>query len=78
MAGHKKRPKKQSLIVEVPPLDPSRRYDIPEAVEYLRISRALAYTRIKQGHLKTVKDGGRVFINGAEIQRYLSQPSIAA
>jgi hypothetical protein len=78
MAGHKKRPKQQSRIVEIPPLDPGRRYDVPESLEYLRISRALVYIRIKDGLLKTVRDGGRVFITGAEIQRYLSQPSVAA
>jgi excisionase family DNA binding protein len=78
MGSPKKPPAKKSRIVQVPPLDLNRRYTVPEAsIEYLRISRALAYIRIKDGHLKTVRDGGKVFITGAEIQRYLSQSSVA-
>ena len=49
-----------------------RRNTITEAVEILKISRALIYVRIKAGQLRVTKDGARTFISGAELERYLA------
>lgn len=46
------------------------RLDIEEAADALRISRALLYRRIKDGELRSHKDGGRTYIALAELRRY--------
>jgi len=51
------------------PLDERQRYSINEGVNYLRISRARLYEKIKDGEIKTIKDGRRRYITGAEIVR---------
>lgn len=53
----------------LPPIDPNQRYQIDEAVQYLRQSRAKTYTDINAGLLKTIKDGKRTYIPGSELIR---------
>ena len=56
----------------LPPLDPRQRYSIPEAIAYLRTSRQTLYERIAAGNLKTICDGRRRYVPGAEIARLSS------
>jgi excisionase family DNA binding protein len=51
------------------------RYRIEEALELLGLARSTCYGAIKDGRLKTVKDGRRTFVNAAEIDRYVNDPS---
>ncbi len=51
---------------------PHVRFDITEAARILRISRASLYQRIRNGEIKTQKDGRRSYITTVEIQRYVS------
>lgn len=51
------------------PLDLLQRYTIPETCEYLRCSRARVYTLIRDGSLKTIKDGRRRYVTGSEIAK---------
>jgi excisionase family DNA binding protein len=44
---------------------------IPQACAVTGLSRATLYARIKSGQLRVVKDGGRTFITGSELERYL-------
>lgn len=60
------------------PIDPTARYTIPEALEHLKFSRALLFQRVAKGLLRTQQDGGRTFITGAELHRYITQPTIEA
>ena len=48
------------------------RNTIPEVGAIVKLSRATIYDRIKRGLLHVVKDGGRVFVTGEELERYLS------
>lgn len=51
---------------------PALRFEIVEAAQILRISRALLYQRITNGAIKVCKDGRRVFITAAELNRYVA------
>lgn len=52
---------------------PPLRYEISEAARLLRISRATLYERIREGLIRTQKDGHRSFITAAELQRYVTE-----
>jgi excisionase family DNA binding protein len=49
------------------PLDLNQRYTIPEAALYLRVSRAYLYRLIRAKQVRTIADGRRTFVPGAEI-----------
>lgn len=51
---------------------PALRFEITEAAQILRISRALLYQRITNGAIKAQKDGTRSFITAAELSRYVA------
>jgi hypothetical protein len=59
----------------VPALDLLQRYSIPEANALLRQSNAKTWTQIKTGELRTIRDGGRVYIPGSEIVRRSTLPA---
>jgi excisionase family DNA binding protein len=48
------------------------RFDITEAARILRLSRATLYERVREGKIKTQKDGRRSFITVTELQRYIA------
>jgi excisionase family DNA binding protein len=50
---------------------PALRFDIAEATQILRMSRAQLYNRIHEGSLKAQKDGVRTYITRAELERYV-------
>jgi hypothetical protein len=50
---------------------PALRFEITEAAQILRCSRALLYERIKAGAIRTQKDGFRTYISAIELQRYV-------
>ena len=50
---------------------PSLRFEIQEAAQILRVSRAQLYNRIHDGTLKPQKDGARTYITRAELVRYV-------
>lgn len=54
------------------------RLTIKEAMALLKLSKTTIYERIKTGALHTVRDGGRVFVTGAELQRYLDASAAAS
>jgi len=62
-----------TTIVEkpAPPVLLQLRYDIREAAEILRMSRAQLYIRINDGAIKAQKDGARTYITRAELERYV-------
>ena len=49
----------------------SLRFEVSEAAEILRMSRAQLYNRIQDGSLKPQKDGARTYITRAELERYV-------
>lgn len=49
--------------------DERLRYTIPEASLLLRQSRAKTYIDIRNGNLRVIRDGKRVYIPGSEIVR---------
>jgi excisionase family DNA binding protein len=51
------------------PLDTAQRYSVEEASSYLRTSRQSVFKKIAAGELRTIKDGRRTYIPGAEIAR---------
>jgi hypothetical protein len=51
---------------------PCHLYEIPEAAQILRMSRAALYLRISSGAIKAQKDGARTYITRAELERYVS------
>lgn len=61
---------------KLPPLDPLRRYSVPEALDYLGISRGWFYQRVANGEIPVIRDGKRAFVSGATIVAH-SQPASA-
>lgn len=53
----------------LPPLDPGQRYTPEEAAVYLRMSRKRVFDDIREGRLKSLKEGKRRYIPGTEIAR---------
>jgi len=56
--------------MEAPAL-PSLRFEVTEAAQILRMSRAQLYNRIHDGSLKPQKDGARTYITRPELERYV-------
>jgi hypothetical protein len=47
------------------------RFEIPEAAQILRMSRAQLYNRIQSGTIRPQKDGARTYITRVELERYV-------
>lgn len=62
-------------VTRLPPLDLNQRYTVPEAAEYLRVCVATVNIYIAENTLRTIKDGGRRFVPGAEIARKSAVPA---
>jgi hypothetical protein len=52
---------------------PALRFDIAEAAQILRMSRAQLYNRICEGTIRPQKDGARTYITRAELERYVDR-----
>ena len=50
---------------------PALRFEVHEAAQILRMSRAQLYNRIHDGTLKPQKDGARTYITRTELVRYV-------
>lgn len=61
---HTGAPAPQSLL-------PALRFEVFEAAQILRMSRAQLYNRIHDGVLKHQKDGARTYITRVELERYV-------
>jgi len=65
------------MAARVRPLEPPQtplpnlRFEIVEAAQILRMSRAQLYIRIQEGCIKVQKDGARSYITHAELERYV-------
>jgi hypothetical protein len=53
----------------LPPLEPHRRYTIPDASALLSQSRAKTFADLRDGKLASIRDGRRRYIPGTEIIR---------
>jgi excisionase family DNA binding protein len=53
------------------PVLPSLRFEVVEAAQILRMSRAQLYIRIHEGSIRPQKDGARTYITRAELERYV-------
>jgi excisionase family DNA binding protein len=51
---------------------PQLRFEISEVAHILRLSRATLYERIRDGQIKTQKDGRRSFVTATELHRYVA------
>lgn len=54
---------------------PQLRFEISEAAQILRLSRATLYERIRCGAIKMQKDGRRSFVAAEELHRYVVSKS---
>ena len=50
---------------------PALRFEILEAAQILRMSRAQLYNRIHEGTINPQKDGSRTYITRVELERYI-------
>jgi excisionase family DNA binding protein len=50
---------------------PALRFEISEAAQILRMSRAQLYNRIHDGTIRPQKDGARTYITRVELERYV-------
>jgi excisionase family DNA binding protein len=67
-----------SVKVEIPALPPlaaDRRLSVNQALLYLNTSRATFYAMVKNGRIKTIKEGKRTLIPASEITRLCAVPS---
>jgi hypothetical protein len=62
-----------------PLIDPllALRFDIAEAAQILRMSRAQLYNRIFEGMIKPQKDGARTYITRVELERYVDSCALS-
>lgn len=51
---------------------PALRFEVIEAAQILRMSRAQLYNRIHDGSIHPQKDGARTYISWAELERYVA------
>jgi hypothetical protein len=51
---------------------PALRFEILEAAQILRMSRAQLYNRIHDGAIRPQKDGARTYITRVELERYVN------
>jgi hypothetical protein len=47
-------------------------YKVADAVSVLRMSRAFIYRQIREGRLRTVKEGGATFITAGALAEYVA------
>jgi excisionase family DNA binding protein len=59
----------QKQSSQLAPLDSAQRYEISEAMAYLRTSRATIYQLIAMGTLRVIRQGKRTYVPGSEIAR---------
>jgi excisionase family DNA binding protein len=64
-------PGRQPPVETVVSALPFLRFEVSEAAQILRMSRAQIYNRINEGSLKPQKDGARTYITRAELERYV-------
>jgi hypothetical protein len=55
---------------------PALRFDVLEAAQILRMSRAQLYNRMRDGMIKGHKDGARTYITRTELERYVRECDI--
>lgn len=67
VAGSNNKASKTRLVTHLAPLDLNQRYTVPEAAKYLRVSVATVNVYIAKNTIRTIKDGGRRLVPGAEI-----------
>ena len=68
--------KAKKSSAEAPKVElPSLRFEITEAAQILRMSRAQLYNRIHDGALTPQKDGARTYVTRAELERYVESCS---
>ena len=62
-----------------PPINPlfTLRFDIAEAAQILRMSRAQLYNRICEGMITPQKDGSRTYITRVELERYVESCALS-
>lgn len=60
---------REKSVVSVEPL----RVDVPEAARIIGVSRSRLYLHIKQGALRTVKDGGRTLLTMKELRAFVAR-----
>ena len=56
---------------------PALRFDIAEAAQILRMSRAQLYNRICEGTIRPQKDGARTYITRDELEKYVEWCNLA-
>jgi excisionase family DNA binding protein len=59
----------------LPPLDVQQRYTPEETAAYLRTSRKTVFDLIKDGRIRSIKEGRRRFCPGSEIARLSAAPA---
>ena len=59
------------------PIEPLR-VDIPEAARILGVSRSRIYLHIRDGSLRSVKEGGRTLLTMTELRAYVARTDPAA
>jgi len=64
---HAAKPRVETVV----PAQPSLRFEVSEAAQILRMSRAQLYNRIHDGSLKPQKDWARTYITRVELERYV-------
>jgi excisionase family DNA binding protein len=69
MSAHNYRPAPDPLSL------PALRFDVAEAAQILRMSRAQLYNRIGEGTIRPQKDGARTYITRSELERYVESCS---
>ena len=52
---------------------PVLRFEVTEAAQILRMSRAQLYNRIQEGTIKSQKDGARTYFTRDELERYVKR-----
>lgn len=72
MTANSKRPKSTAPRSEF--FDPRLRYSIPKAAELLHAGTSTIWARIAAGSIAVIRDGGRTYVPGSEVERLSRAP----
>jgi hypothetical protein len=56
-------------------VDVNQRYSLQESAATLRISMSQLYVEMREGRIRSYRDGGRTYIHGSELVRRAAPPA---
>jgi excisionase family DNA binding protein len=68
--------KKDKTMKTTPPATEPLRVDVPEAARIIGVSRTRLYKHMKEGNIRSIKDGGRTLFTMAELRAFVARSEV--